>query len=359
MYTLQEGGAEVVLTASNPLSTQDDVAASLVTHFEIPVFAIKGEDNVTYYKHINAALDHKPNLTMDDGADLVSTLHKDRRDLLQYVKGGTEETTTGVIRLRAMAADGALNFPVIAVNDAQTKHFFDNRYGTGQSTIDGIVRATNILLAGKNFVIAGYGWCGRGLAMRARGMGANVIITEIDPLPALEAVMDGFRVMPMDEAARIGDIFVTVTGDINVIDRQHFEMMKSGAIVANSGHFNVEINIPALEAMSSEKRLVRPFVEQYYLPDGRSLNLLGEGRLINLASAEGHPASVMDMSFANQALSLEYLVQNMDQFEKKVYSVPEPIDREIARLKLAAMGVNIDSLTAEQTSYLNSWEEGT
>ncbi len=359
MQTLQEGGAEVVLTASNPLSTQDDVAASLVTHFEIPVYAIKGEDNITYYKHINAALDHKPNLTMDDGADLVSTLHKDRRDLLQYVLGGTEETTTGVIRLRAMAADGALNFPVIAVNDAQTKHLFDNRYGTGQSTIDGIVRATNILLAGRNFVIAGYGWCGRGLAMRARGMGANVIVTEIDPLPALEAVMDGFRVMPMDEAARIGDIFVTVTGDLNVIDRHHFEVMKNGAIIANSGHFNVEINIPALEAMASEKRLVRPFVEQYYLPDGRTLNLLGEGRLINLAAAEGHPASVMDMSFANQALSLEYMVQNVEKFEKKVYSVPGEIDREIARLKLAAMGIKIDNLTAEQTAYLNSWEEGT
>ena len=359
MQTLQEGGAEVVLTASNPLSTQDDVAASLVTHFEIPVYAIKGEDNITYYKHINAALDHKPNLTMDDGADLVSTLHKDRRDLLQYVLGGTEETTTGVIRLRAMAADGALNFPVIAVNDAQTKHLFDNRYGTGQSTIDGIVRATNILLAGRNFVIAGYGWCGRGLAMRARGMGANVIVTEIDPLPALEAVMDGFRVMPMAEAARIGDIFVTVTGDLNVIDRHHFEVMKNGAIIANSGHFNVEINIPALEAMAGEKRLVRPFVEQYYLPDGRTLNLLGEGRLINLAAAEGHPASVMDMSFANQALSLEYMVQNVEKFEKKVYSVPGEIDREIARLKLAAMGITIDNLTADQTAYLNSWEEGT
>jgi len=359
MHTLQEGGAEVVLTASNPLSTQDDVAASLVTHFEIPVFAIKGEDSVTYYKHINAALDHKPNMTMDDGADLVSTLHKDRRDLLKHVVGGTEETTTGVIRLRAMAADGALSFPVIAVNDAQTKHFFDNRYGTGQSTIDGIVRATNILLAGRNFVIAGYGWCGRGLAMRARGMGANVIVTEVNPLPALEAVMDGFRVMPMAEAAQIGDIFVTVTGDLNVIDRQHFEVMKNGAIIANSGHFNVEINIPALEEMATEKLLVRPFVEQYYLPDGRSLNLLGEGRLINLAAAEGHPASVMDMSFANQALSLEYLAQNVDQFEKQVYSVPAEIDREIARLKLEAMGIAIDHLTTAQVAYLNSWEEGT
>jgi len=359
MHTLQDGGAEVVLTASNPLSTQDDVAASLVTHYEIPVFAIKGEDHVTYYKHINTALDLRPNMTMDDGADLVSTLHKERRDLLKHVVGGTEETTTGVIRLRAMAADGALAFPVIAVNDAMTKHLFDNRYGTGQSTIDGIVRATNILLAGRNFVIAGYGWCGRGLAMRARGMGANVIITEVNPLPALEAVMDGFRVMPMQEAARIGDIFVTVTGDLNVIDRQHFESMKDGAIVANSGHFNVEINIPALESLAKEKRLARPFVEQYILPDGRSINLLGEGRLINLAAAEGHPASVMDMSFANQALSLEYLARNVDKFEKKVYSVPEQIDKEIARLKLEAMGVLIDTLTPEQVKYLNSWEEGT
>ena len=359
MHTLQDGGAEVVLTASNPLSTQDDVAASLVTHYEIPVFAIKGEDHVTYYKHINTALDLRPNMTMDDGADLVSTLHKERRDLLKHVVGGTEETTTGVIRLRAMAADGALAFPVIAVNDAMTKHLFDNRYGTGQSTIDGIVRATNILLAGRNFVIAGYGWCGRGLAMRARGMGANVIITEVNPLPALEAVMDGFRVMPMQEAARIGDIFVTVTGDLNVIDRQHFESMKDGAIVANSGHFNVEINIPALESLAKEKRLARPFVEQYILPDGRSINLLGEGRLINLAAAEGHPASVMDMSFANQALSLEYLARNVDKFEKKVYSAPEQIDKEIARLKLEAMGVLIDTLTPEQVKYLNSWEEGT
>jgi adenosylhomocysteinase len=358
-HTLQAGGADVVLTASNPLSTQDDVAAALVSHYEIPVFAIKGEDNVTYYKHINAALDHKPNITMDDGADLVSVLHKDRRSQLEYVVGGTEETTTGVIRLRAMAADGALSFPVIAVNDAMTKHFFDNRYGTGQSTIDGIVRATNILLAGRTFVIAGYGWCGRGLAMRARGMGSNVIVTEIDPLPALEAVMDGFRVMPMDEAAKIGDIFVTVTGDLNVIDRHHFEAMKNGAIVANSGHFNVEINIPALEELARDKRQVRPFVEQYTLPDGRSINMLGEGRLINLAAAEGHPASVMDMSFANQALGVEYMVKNADKMEKKVYGIPDEIDREIARLKLAAMGVEIDTLTPEQVKYLNSWEEGT
>lgn len=359
MHTLQEGGAEVVLTASNPLSTQDDVAASLATHFEIPVFARKGEDNVTYYKHIHAALDYKPNLTMDDGADLVSTLHKDRRELLEHVIGGTEETTTGVIRLRAMAADGALMFPVIAVNDAMTKHFFDNRYGTGQSTIDGIVRSTNILLAGKNFVVAGYGWCGRGLAMRARGMGASVIVTEVDPLPALEAVMDGFRVMPMAEAAEIGDIFVTLTGDINVIDGPHFAAMKNGAIIANSGHFNVEINIPALEEMSVDKRLVRPFVEQYELQDGRRLHLLGEGRLINLAAAEGHPASVMDMSFANQALSLEYMARNADSLSNSVYSVPEEIDKEIALLKLEAMGVKIDTLTSEQVAYLNSWEEGT
>ncbi len=359
MKTLQAGGADVVLTASNPLSTQDDVAASLVSNDEIPVYAIKGESNTTYYKHIHAALDHKPHLTMDDGADLVSTLHKERRELLPNVIGGTEETTTGVIRLRAMSADGALMFPIVAVNDAQTKHFFDNRYGTGQSTIDGIIRATNILLAGKNFVVAGYGWCGRGLAMRARGMGANVIVTEVDPLPALEAVMDGFRVMPMIEAAKIGDIFCTLTGDINVIDRQHFEVMKDGAIVANSGHFNVEINLPALEEMSVEKRLVRPFVDQYELKDGRRIHVLGEGRLINLAAAEGHPASVMDMSFANQALSVEYMVKNATSLERKVYSVPEEIDREIARLKLQAMGVTIDTLTPEQVAYLNSWEEGT
>ncbi len=359
MHTLHNGGAEVVLTASNPLSTQDDVAAALVTHFEIPVFAIKGEDNVTYYKHINSAIDHGPNITMDDGADLVSTLHTERREMLENVIGGTEETTTGVIRLRAMAADGALAFPVIAVNDAMTKHFFDNRYGTGQSTVDGIVRATNILLAGKNFVVAGYGWCGRGLAMRARGMGANVIVTEVDPLPALEAVMDGFRVMPMPEAAVIGDIFVTLTGDINVIDKHHFELMKDGAIVANSGHFNVEINLPVLEKMAKEKRLVRPFVEQYILEDDRRINLLGEGRLINLAAAEGHPASVMDMSFANQALSLEYMVRHSDTLENKVYSVPEEIDKDIARLKLEAMNVEIDTLTEEQIAYLNSWQEGT
>lgn len=359
MHVLQEGGADCVLTASNPLSTQDDVAASIVSHWEIPVYAIKGEDNVTYYRHIGAALDHKPHVTMDDGADLVSTLHKDRRELLDGVVGGTEETTTGVIRLRAMSMDGALSFPIIAVNDAMTKHFFDNRYGTGQSTIDGIIRATNVLLAGKNFVVAGYGWCGRGLANKARGMGANVIVTEIDPVIALEAVMDGFRVMPMDEAAKIGDFFCTLTGDINVIDKHHFEKMKDGAIVANSGHFNVEINIPALENMAKEKKQVRPFVEQYHMKDGRTINLLGEGRLINLASAEGHPASVMDMSFANQALSLEYMVKNAEKLENKVYPVPEDIDREIARIKLDAMGVKIDSLTEEQVAYLNSWEEGT
>jgi len=359
MRTLQAGGADVVITASNPLSTQDEVAAALVNIYEIPTFAIKGEDNVTYYKHLNAALDHKPQMTMDDGADLVSTIHKNRPDLLKEIIGGTEETTTGVIRLRAMAADKALLFPVIAVNDAMTKHFFDNRYGTGQSTLDGIVRATNILLAGKTFVVAGYGWCGRGLASRARGMGANVVVTEIDPLPALEAVMDGFRVMTMAEAAKVGDIFCTVTGDLNVIDGHHFEVMKDGAIVCNSGHFNVEINLPALEKMSTGKSLVRPFVEQYHTKDGRSIHILGEGRLINLSAAEGHPASVMDMSFANQALSAEYMMKNFKTLEKKVYSVPDVIDREIARLKLDAMGVIIDKLTDEQVHYLNSWQEGT
>ena len=358
--TLHEGGADLVLTASNPLSTQDDVAAALVSIYEIPTYAIKGEDNVTYYKHIGAALDHKPHMTMDDGADLVSTIHKERRELLPNIIGGTEETTTGVIRLRAMAVDKMLNFPVIAVNDAQTKHFFDNRYGTGQSTIDGIIRATNVLLAGKRFVVAGYGWCGRGLASRARGMGAIVIVTEVDPLKALEAVMDGFEVMPMQDAARVGDIFCTLTGDINVVDKHHFEVMKDGAIVANSGHFNVEINIPALANMSKgEPKLVRPFVDQYETGDGRKINILGEGRLINLASAEGHPASVMDMSFANQALAAEYMVKNAATLEKRVYSVPADIDAEIARLKLLAMGVKIDELTAEQVKYLNSWQEGT
>jgi adenosylhomocysteinase len=360
MRTLQAGGADIVLTASNPLSTQDDVAAALVNIYEIPTFAIKGEDNVTYYKHLSAALDHKPQMTMDDGADLVSVLHKDRRELLPGIIGGTEETTTGVIRLRAMAADKMLNFPVIAVNDALTKHLFDNRYGTGQSTVDGIIRATNVLLAGKNFIVAGYGWCGRGLASRARGMGAQVIVTEVDPMKALEAVMDGFQVMPMVEAAKIGDIFCTVTGDLNVIDEHHFTVMKDGALVANSGHFNVEINIPSLVKMSvGEPNLVRPFVEQYTTKDGRKINILGEGRLINLASAEGHPASVMDMSFANQALSAEYMIKNAASLEKKVYSVPTDIDNEIARLKLEAMGVKIDILTEEQVKYLNSWEEGT
>ncbi|MGA9190535.1 MAG: adenosylhomocysteinase [Anaerolineales bacterium] len=359
MRALQAGGADVVLCASNPLSTQDDVAASLVSHYEIPVFAVKGEDNETYYEHIHKALDHHPIMTMDDGADLVSTLHKDRRDQLPEVVGGTEETTTGVIRLRAMATEGALKFPVLAVNDSMTKHFFDNRYGTGQSTLDGIIRATNVLLAGKTFVVGGYGWCGRGLANRARGMGANVIVTEVDPLSALEAVMDGFRVMPMEEAAPIGDIFCTLTGDIHVLDQHHFEAMKDGAIISNSGHFNVEINIPALESMASEKRRVREFVDQYTLPDGKQINLLGEGRLVNLAAAEGHPASVMDMSFANQALGLKYIMENSKDLENKVYVIPEDIDREIARLKLEAMGVIIDRLTDEQTKYLNSWEEGT
>ena len=360
MTTLQAGGADVVITASNPLSTQDDVAAALVNIYEIPTFAIKGEDNVTYYKHITAALDHKPHMTMDDGADLVSTIHKNRRELLKDIIGGTEETTTGVIRLRAMSADNMLEFPVMAVNDAMTKHFFDNRYGTGQSTLDGIIRATNVLLAGKVFVVAGYGWCGRGLASRARGMGSRVVVTEIDPLKALEAVMDGFEVMPMLKAAKVGEIFCTVTGDLNVIDGHHFEAMKDGALVSNSGHFNVEINIPALAAMSKgTPELVRPFVEQYITTDGRKINILGEGRLINLASAEGHPASVMDMSFANQALAAEYMVKNASSLEKKVYSVPADIDAEIARIKLSAMGIKIDILTQEQVKYLNSWQEGT
>ncbi len=359
MHTLQLGGADIVLNASNPLSTQDDVAASLVAHYEIPVYAIKGENNATYYDHIKAALDHKPHITMDDGADLVSTIHKERRELLQDIKGGTEETTTGVIRLRAMAKDGELKFPVIAVNDSNTKHLFDNRYGTGQSTIDGIIRATNILLAGRTIVVAGYGWCSRGIASRARGMGANVIVTEIDPLPALEALMDGFRVMPMEKAAAEGDIFITATGDINVLDTHHFAKMKSGAIMANSGHFNVEINLNGLREMSSEEpRLVRPYVEEYVV-NGRSLYVLGEGRLINLASAEGHPASVMDMSFANQALGAEYMIKNFASLTPNVYTIPQDIDREIARLKLEAMGVNIDRLTPEQHHYLNQWQEGT
>lgn len=359
MQTLQAGGADVVLTASNPLSTQDDVAASLVAHNEIPVYAIKGEDNETYYKHIHAALDHNPHITMDDGADLVGTVHKDRREVLDHIKGGTEETTTGVIRLRAMAKDGALEFPVIAVNDSDTKHLFDNRYGTGQSTLDGIIRATNILLAGRVVVVAGYGWCSRGIASRADGMGANVIVTEINPMRALEAVMDGYRVMPMQEAAKIGDIFVTATGDINVIDTHHFEVMKHGAIVSNSGHFNVEINLKGLGEMAEdEPKLVRPFVEEYKL-NGRSIYILGEGRLINLAAAEGHPASVMDMSFANQALGAEYIIRNIANMESEVYTIPADVDMEIARLKLVAMGVNIDTLTAQQEEYLNQWQEGT
>ena len=356
---LQIAGADVVLTASNPLSTQDDVAAALVTVFEIPVFAIKGEDNQTYYQHLNAALDHRPNLTMDDGADLVSMLHQERTGQISDIIGSTEETTTGIIRLRAMAAEGALKFPVMAVNDANTKHLFDNRYGTGQSTLDGLIRATNILIAGKVFVVAGYGWCSRGIAMRARGMGANVIVTEVDHLKALEAVMDGFRVMPMSEAAPQADFIVTSTGNKNVVDRRHFEVMKNGCCVANSGHFNVEINIPALEAMAVDKRTPRTFVDEYQLADGRVLRLLGEGRLVNLAAAEGHPAAVMDMSFANQALGAVYVYQNRSKLENKVYAIPEEIDQEIARLKLASMGINIDVLTPEQVAYLNSWQEGT
>jgi len=360
MHTLQVGGADIVLCASNPLSTQDDVAASLVANYEIPVFAVKGEDNTTYYEHIAAALDHKPHITMDDGADLVSKMHMERTELIDGIVGGTEETTTGVIRLKAMAQQGALKFPVVAINDANTKHLFDNRYGTGQSTLDGVIRATNILIAGKTVVIAGYGWCSRGIAMRAKGLGAHVVVTEIDPLKALEAVMDGFQVMPMVEAASRGDIFISATGDIHVIDGSHIERMKDGALVANSGHFNVEINIPVLEEMSQGKpRKVREFVDQYTLKNGRKINLLGEGRLINLAAAEGHPASVMDMSFANQALSAEFMVKSGKSLQNMVYSVPEEIDREIARLKLAAMGVQIDTLTAEQEKYLTSWEEGT
>lgn len=359
MWTLVAGGADVVLAASNPLSTQDDVAASLVADFEVPVFAIKGEDNQTYYKHLRSTLDIAPNITMDDGADLLSTLHKERTDLLPQVIGGTEETTTGVIRLRAMAHDGALKYPVIAVNDAMTKHFFDNRYGTGQSTLDGIIRATNVLLAGRVFVVGGYGWCSRGIASRARGMGSRTIVTEVDPLRALEAVMDGFEVMTMEQAARIGDIFVTATGDKNVVDARHFPLMKDGAIISNSGHFNVEINIPELEKISVEKRHPREFVDQFILKDGRRINLLAEGRLVNLAAAEGHPSSVMDMSFANQALAAEYLVKHSKELAKNVFPVPPAIDKEIARLKLEAMGILIDKLTPDQEKYLASWEEGT
>jgi adenosylhomocysteinase len=356
---LRDGGAEVALCASNPLSTQDDVAACLVRDYSIPVFAIKGEDNDTYYQHLTAALDHKPHITMDDGADLVTCVLTKRTDVADGIIGGTEETTTGVIRLRAMAKEGVLRYPIIAVNDAMTKHLFDNRYGTGQSTVDGVIRATNVLLAGSKFVVAGYGWCGRGLASRARGLGAEVIVTEVDPTRALEAVMDGYRVMSMHEAARIGDVFVTVTGDKNVLAREHFELMKDGAIIANSGHFNVEIDIPTLEKMASSKRTTRPFVEEYSMKDGRKINLLGEGRLINLASAEGHPAAVMDMSFADQALSVEYLVKHHTELQKKVYSVPEDLDKRVARLKLESMGIKIDRLTPEQEEYLASWSEGT
>jgi adenosylhomocysteinase len=356
---LQMAGADIVLTASNPLSTQDDVAAALVSAFEIPVYAIKGEDNETYYQHLNAALDHHPNVTMDDGADLVSMLHSERTSQISEIVGSTEETTTGIIRLRAMAAEGALKFPVMAVNDASTKHLFDNRYGTGQSTLDGIIRATNILIAGKVFVVAGYGWCSRGIAMRARGMGANVIVTEVEPLKALEAVMDGFRVMPMMEAAPQADFVVSATGDKHVIDKHHFEVMKNGCCVANSGHFNVEINIPALEEMAVEKRTPRTFVDEYQLADGRNIRLLGEGRLVNLAAAEGHPAAVMDMSFANQALGAVHVYQNGDKMENKVYAIPQEIDMAIAKFKLEAMGIKIDTLTEEQVAYLNSWQEGT
>ena len=359
MKTLQAGGAEIRLCASNPLSTQDDVAASLVQHDGIAVFAIKGEDNKTYYRHIQSAIEHQPQVTMDDGADVVSILHSKRKDLLKHVIGGTEETTTGVIRLRSMADRRVLRFPVISVNDADTKHLFDNRYGTGQSTMDGIVRATNRLICGSKVVVAGYGWCGRGIAMRAKGMGADVIVTEIDPVKGLEAVMDGFRVMPMEEAAGVGDFFVTVTGNLHVIRAEHFGHMKDGAIVCNSGHFNVEIDIPALEKQSRKRRIIRTGVEEFTLRDGRKVNLLGEGRLVNLATAEGHPSSVMDMSFANQALGAEYLVKNYKKLEKKVYPVPPVIDKEIARLKLAGMGVAIDKLTKEQEKYLASWEMGT
>ena len=357
--TLQAGGAELRLCASNPLSTQDDVAASLVQHDGIAVFAIKGEDNKTYYRHIQSAIGHQPQITMDDGADVVSTLHSKRKDLLKHVLGGTEETTTGVIRLRSMAERWVLKFPVISVNDADTKHLFDNRYGTGQSTLDGIVRGTNRLVCGSTVVIAGYGWCGRGVAMRARGMGADVIVTEVDPVKALEAMMDSYRVMPMEEAAPVGDFFVTVTGNLKVIRGEHFTKMKDGAIVCNSGHFNVELDLPALEKLSRKRRMIRPSVEEFTLKNGRRVNLLGEGRLVNLALAEGHPSSVMDMSFANQALSAEYLVKNHKKLEKKVYPVPAAIDKEIARLKLAGMGMRIDKLTKEQEKYLASWEMGT
>jgi len=357
--TLKAGGANVYLCASNPLSTQDDVAAALVKEYGVPTFAIKGEDNETYYKHINSVLDARPTITMDDGADTVGVIHAERRDLIEGIIGGTEETTTGVIRLRSMERDGVLAYPIIAVNDADTKHFFDNRYGTGQSTVDGIVRATNVLLAGKVFVVAGYGWCGKGVAMRARGMGSRVVVCEVNPLRAIEAVMDGFDVLTMSEAAKIGDIFCTVTGNTGVIRREHFETMKDGAIVCNSGHFNVEIDIPALEGMAESRRYIREFVEEFTLRNGRRIYLLGEGRLINLAAAEGHPASVMDMSFANQALCSEYMVKHAKELQPKVYPVPVDIDKGIAALKLESMGVTIDKLTTEQVKYLESWQEGT
>jgi adenosylhomocysteinase len=357
--TLRDGGADVVLCASNPLSTQDDVAACLVKDYSIPTFAIKGEDNATYYAHLNAALDHHPQITMDDGADLVTQLLTKRPDLLQGVIGGTEETTTGVIRLRAMVKDGTLKYPIIAVNDALTKHMFDNRYGTGQSSLDGIMRATNLLIAGLHVVVSGYGWCGKGVAMRAKGLGADVIVTEISPTRALEAVMDGFRVMPMPEAAKIGDVFITVTGNKSILAHEHFERMKDGAVISNSGHFNVEIDIPALEKLASARKHVRPFVEEFTMKDGRKIYLLAEGRLINLAAAEGHPASVMDMSFANQALASEYMVKNASQLKAQVYPVPEAIDRQIAKLKLESMGIQVDKLTPDQEQYLASWSEGT
>jgi len=357
--TLKAGGADIVLCASNPLSTQDDVAAALVSEYGIPTFAIKGEDEPTYYRHINAALDHKPNMTMDDGCDLVSTLHTTRTELLPNIIGGMEETTTGVIRLRSMETHSVLKFPVLAVNESDTKHMFDNRYGTGQSSIDAIIRSTNILLAGRTVVVFGYGWCGRGVASRAHGMGANVIVTEVDPVRALEAVMDGYRVMPGVEAAALGDIFVTVTGNLNVINRQHLERMKDGALIANSGHFNDEINIPALEDLATKKRRVRDFVDEYTYADGRRVHLLAEGRLVNLSAAEGHPASVMDMSFANQALGSEYMLNHAKELQPRVYTLPVEIDKEIARLKLHSMGMRIDTLTPEQEHYLNSWESGT
>ena len=359
MQTLKAGGAKVALCASNPLSTQDDVASSLVKNDKIPVFAIKGENHTTYYSHINVVLDTRPHFTMDDGADLVSVLHTKRTELIEGVRGGTEETTTGIIRLRSMAADGVLRYPIIAVNDAQTKHFFDNRYGTGQSTMDGIIRATNRLIAGSNFVVCGYGWCGRGLALRARGMGAKVIVTEVDPTAALEAVMDGFSVMPIRQAAKIGDFFCTVTGNISVIRKEHFNIMKDGAIVSNSGHFNVELDLNGLESITKSSRTIRPFVKEHVLENGRRINVLGEGRLINLASAEGHPSSVMDMSFANQSMSIEYMVKNKKKLENDVYPVPEEIDRAIAKEKLTSMKISIDRLTPEQKKYLESWSIGT